>query len=379
MERRFRSITLLMLCVVMLTGCWDLKSIQDLNYLTAVGFDYEDGKYVVYVQMLDFSSVAKSETGKSTQPIPVWVGKGKGRTPNEAFNNLYRSSQMRIFYGQISAMVISDRLMKHGLADLAEMPRRYYEMRYTPWVFGSKLPIGELFAVTPFFNLSPMLSLLHQPLESYKQESLVAPISLREFIANYSEPGRTTMLPSLSITDKAWKSGQQPSPMLEIDGLFAFRKDRYCGWLGMQDLRGLRWVESKTRRSPLLLVSQGETIGLVSLETPKIRLTPLKREGGIRFKVSVKLTGFIIELMEQLPEQDIERLAETFVGREIRDTYTRGLAIRADLLQLEHALYRKRNREWKSWKQETDGLLQPDSLAEVEVRVRLQHAGKLKW
>lgn len=380
MGRRFRSISVLSLSLVLLTGCWDQKSIQDLNYLTAVGFDYEDGQYVVYVQMLDFSTVAKTESGKPSEPVPVWVGKGKGNTPNEAFNDLYRSSQLRVFYGQINALVISERMMEHGLEEVAEMPRRYFEMRYTPWVFGSKLPIGELFAITPFFNLSPMLSLLHQPKESYKQESLIVPISLREFISDYTEPGKSNLLPSLSSTERAWKSGQEPSTMLEINGLFAFQGERYRGWLGLKDLRGLRWVEPNTKRSPLLLVSQGKKVATVSLETPKVRLSPMPtQDGKASFKLRVKLTGHIIESMERWPQKDLERLAEQLVASEIKETYAHGLGINADLLQLEHSMYRKRNREWKRWKTEGEGRLNPDSLAEVEVKVRLRHAGKLKY
>lgn len=45
------------------TGCWDMKTIQDTNYMTAIGFDFKDGKYIVYGQMLDFASVAKQEGG----------------------------------------------------------------------------------------------------------------------------------------------------------------------------------------------------------------------------------------------------------------------------------------------------------------------------
>lgn len=377
MGRRIRSMSVLLLSAVMLTGCWDLKSIQDLNYVTALGFDYEDGQYVVYAQLLDFSTVAKTERGKSSEPIPVWVGKGKGETPVEAINDLYLTSQQRLFYGQVNALIITEKVMKHGLDKVADLPRRYYELRYTPWVFGSKLPVGELFAVNPFFNLSPLVSILHLPNESYKQESLVAPLTLREFITSYTEPGKSTLLPSLSISDRSWKNGPTPSPKIEINGLFAYQEKRYCGWLGVKQVRGLRWVEPKTRRSPLLLESQGEKIATVSLEAPDIRLTPLTREGRVRFKVRVKLAGYIVESFEHRSQKEMEQMAEDLVRGEIEQTYARGLKNKVDLLQLEHALYRKRNREWKRWKQDGEWLA-PDSLAEVEVKVRLQHAGKLK-
>jgi hypothetical protein len=50
--------------VLFLSGCWDMKSIQDTNYVAALGFDFQDGKYVVYAQLLDFSNVSKPDFSK---------------------------------------------------------------------------------------------------------------------------------------------------------------------------------------------------------------------------------------------------------------------------------------------------------------------------
>ncbi|OMF40100.1 hypothetical protein BK138_35805, partial [Paenibacillus rhizosphaerae] len=123
----------------------------DVNYLTSIGFDYADDQYIVYAQMLDFTDVAKMESGKPLQPIPVWVGKGKGDTPISAVNELYRTSQMRNFYGQIISVVVSDNVLKKGIHDFDELQHRYYEMRYTPWIFATKEPLDKVFTVTPFF------------------------------------------------------------------------------------------------------------------------------------------------------------------------------------------------------------------------------------
>jgi len=39
-----------------LTGCWSRYEVQNMNYATAVGIDYVDGQYTLYVQLLDFST-----------------------------------------------------------------------------------------------------------------------------------------------------------------------------------------------------------------------------------------------------------------------------------------------------------------------------------
>ena len=108
MLRLAKAAIALLLVPLMTTGCWDIKHVQDINYVAAIGVEYAEGKYDVYVQMLDFSSVAKMETGKPTAPVPVWIGKGSGDSPIHALDDLYQSSQLRIFYGQVNAVGTND-------------------------------------------------------------------------------------------------------------------------------------------------------------------------------------------------------------------------------------------------------------------------------
>lgn len=50
----------------MLSGCWDILDLQDIQYITAIGIDYEDGEYVVYVQSLNFGHLSVIDTSNSS-------------------------------------------------------------------------------------------------------------------------------------------------------------------------------------------------------------------------------------------------------------------------------------------------------------------------
>ncbi|WP_123040376.1 Ger(x)C family spore germination protein [Cohnella candidum] len=379
MTRRWKTAAAWLLLPLLLTGCWDLKDVQDFNYLTALGFDYVGGRYRIYVQMLDFTTVAKMESGKSSQPVPVWVGIGQGATPIEAFNDLYRSSQMRIFYGQVNAIVLSKNVIEHGLLDTMDLLRRYYELRYTPWLFGTKEPLDRLFTVTPFFNLSPVLSILHQPVESYKQESLVAPIMMREFAISTSEPGSTTLLPSLAITDRYWKREHKPHPVPMIDGVYVFQQHRFRGWLSEDEIPGLRWMEPKTNRTPLTVEAGGKSQVSISLGKPEIRIVPAIENGNAVFYVKVTLKGDVGEVTRKMPESELNREAAEKIEVQIRQTFAEGLRIQSDLFGLENTLYRSKNRDWQRIRRQGGFRLHPGSLRQVQVTVHVSHAGKLKY
>lgn len=378
MNRKSKALALFLLISLLVTGCWDIKGIQDLNYLTSIGFDYEDGQYIVYGQMIDFSTVAKLESGKPTQPVPVWVGIGKGATIVNAINDLYRTTQMKLFFGQINAIVVGEKLLARGITDIREAIGRYYEMRYTPWIFGSKQPIDKLFTITPFFNLSPLMSVLHQPVENYKQRSIILPITIRDFSSIYREPDKAILLPSLTITEGNWKAGNQSKSMLEIDGVFVYQNESYKGFLMANQILGLRWMEPKTNRSPALIHSDGEVQATVSLEQPKVKIVPSIENGKSVYNVEVSLTGNISEVLKPISEAVLEQKAAQLVKREIVQTFKEGLNIQADIYGLQHTLYRKSNKQWKALRSENMLHLDARSLHQIKVDVKLDHSGKLK-
>ncbi|MCD1257424.1 Ger(x)C family spore germination protein [Paenibacillus athensensis] len=378
-SKRLAAVTLSLTALLLLTGCWDIKNIQDMNYVTSIGFDYADNEYRVYVQMLDFISVAKVESGKPSQHVPVWVGTGKGATVIEAVNDLYQTSQVRVFYGQVSSIVVSERVMNKGLRDIQELQNRYYELRFTPWVFGTTMPIDKLFAVTPLFHLSPIISLLHQPMESYRQKSTITPITSREFITNYNEPDQVVLLPSIRATAERWKQDTSPHEVLDINGAFVYQDGQYQGWLSERKLIGLRWIDPKTSRSPLVVYRDGQPEAAVSLEAPKIQIRPIVKGNSAAYEVSVKLSGNISDIVRAIKETELEAEVAARVRNEIRETFVNGLQINSDLLQLQHTLYRTNNKEWKRLKREGNLKLMPDSLADIRVDVQLNNAGKLKY
>lgn len=374
--RKWKSICLIF--PLLLTGCWDIKDIQDVNYLTSIGIDYKDHQYIVYLQLLDFSDVAKMETGKPLQPVPVWIGQGRGDTTISAVNDLYRTSQMRVFYGHINTVIVSENVLKKGLKEIDQLRHRYPEMRYTPWFFATKEPIDQIFTVTPFFNLSPLMSLLHQPQESYKQESIIYPITSREFVSDINEPGRATFLPSLAIVDQAWKKDKKPHPMLKMDGVFVFQDGKYQGRLTKESISGLRWVEPKTQRSPLIIGSGRKPQVVLSLEKPNVKIIPQIKGMRVEYTVDVKLSGNVSEIIQPMSERLMEKRAAEQVQKEIKQTFKEGLKIHSDLLQLEHTMYRRKNKDWKKIYSEGGFKQSMESLQEIKVSVKLNNAGKLK-
>lgn len=377
---RFRmSILSLLFIPFLITGCWDLKDLQEINYLTALGFDQENGEFVIYGQLLDFAAVAKAESGKSNS-MPNWIGRGSGKTLVNAIDDLYRSSQLRIFYGHVNAIVIGDRLLKDKsmMDQVEQFVGRYYELRYTPWLFGTSDKLGKVLAATSIFDLSPAVSVLQQPLEVYKQRSIVSPVSIREFAVDTNEPCRTTLLPSIVVSDANWSKGSKRQGMLTISGAYAMTGDRLRGWFASEKLTGLAWVEPQSYRGPLVLYADKKLSAGLSLEQPKIKIHPRIRKDKAEYAIEIALSGTLAMSLGQMSEIELETQAADKVREQIRELYEEGLKQGVDVLNLETSLYRKKNREWKRLKQSGGLELTTESLASIDVKVKIERTGNLK-
>ncbi|MFC5467574.1 Ger(x)C family spore germination protein [Cohnella suwonensis] len=377
-----RTLLLLLYAVLAfpLTGCWDIKSLQDVNYFTGIGIDYENGKYRIYVQQLDFANVAKTESGKSTNPATVWIGQAEGLSMSDAVMKLYQTTQQTVFWGHLSCVILSEAVLKSGdLVSVFDNIIRSPEIRYTPWVYGTKTNIEDLFTTKPFFNLSPMNSILYAPETNYDQRPIIAPMRLYKFAREMREPGQTTFVPSLGVSDDTWMRNKKKDPKLDVDGLFVLHNDVCNGWIGENQATGLRWLVNQSPGGRILLKENDKMLATLRMNKPKSKVKIEIKKGEPVFHIDVKVDAAVYELGKQLSEKELSKLAGEAVAGEIRSTFEAGLAMNhADLFGLEHELYRKKFKTWKAMTKEGKIPLKPIVLGNIDVNVHVVHTGMFK-
>ncbi|WP_026073598.1 Ger(x)C family spore germination protein [Robertmurraya massiliosenegalensis] len=363
-----------------LTGCWSRYEVQNMNYATAVGIDYVDGQYTLYVQLLDFSTVAKLEGQQKAEQPPVWVAKGEGSSFTEAANDLYSTSQQRLNWGQISAILFSERLMKENkVGEVLELINRYREIRYLAWLFSTREPLEEILLATPFFRLSPKASILHNPEQSFRQFSILAPVRLQQFVLDSNEKARTSYIPELSLRKGQWQESNKPKELLRYSGVQVYDLNNYYGRMDLKDLSGMPWLSTHTIRVPLDLFTEEKLAAVLIAEKPKYEVTPIVKLNKAYFDISVKVKAGINELHTDLTEKELTQMAQEKIEEQIRKTYQTAFKEGIDIYNLGESLYRKHPHQWKSiatGKQQL--VLNQDSLRHVKVEVNIVYPGRYK-
>jgi spore germination protein KC len=368
--------------VLLLTGCWDMKEAQNINFITALGVDYAEGRYIIYAQLLDFAEIAKQEGKVETGAGKVWIGRGEGKTVDDALSSLYPASQQRTFWTHVRAIVFSKALLDAHLPDAANGLIQTRDLRYTPWVFGTDKPIPEVFSSVSILNESVLNSELLDPEEIFKQYSFVEPIRLIKLMDGVKEPAVTSLLPLISWTDKVWKKEGNPTPQVRFVGAYAIAQGSNRGLLDPTLLQGARYAAFKRMvKFPLpLTLEDGSPVTLsISHCDPDIQIDA----GGdehLKVRIHVRVKAYITEAgyASGVTAANIRDLAEQRIQQDIKRSFTAAKAKKIDLYNLEEKLYRYEQARWKKLSSRGKPLISFMDLDQVKAEVTLVHSSSYK-
>lgn len=378
-----RKLSKLMICILLLLFCtscdMDNKNIEMLNYALAIGVDYRDGNFYCYLQFNDFNAIGKTEnqSGKAK----VWVGEGVADTFDGALFELYRTAQERIYWGHLTAVVISEAAFKEGFEQFYDIITRYYEFRRTPWVFGTRESVRDILSSVGFFSQSSLSTILHEPLGTYSQRSTVKPIQLFKVVSDFYEPSYTTCIPTLGINNKQWTTNKEHDPMLKIDGAIFLKDKTFRSYIPISKLSGLRLVQNGSVRANISVPNTSKYKVNMIIENPKSKIKVASIEDKPKFNLSIKANSYPVSLTKRSPMdiQTLTKATKESIEDEVRKLYAIGLELDTDILNLEHQLYRYHYKEWKSLASSREHLLDANSLSKIDVKLDIVHSSSKKY
>ncbi|MGP3609809.1 Ger(x)C family spore germination protein [Anoxybacillus sp. PDR2] len=370
----------LLLSLTLLTGCWGTKDIDHIVYVHAMGVDYKDHKFIVYVQFINFTGLAKTNAGGGQQRVDTAVGKATGETFNIVTDNIYPSIQQMVSWGQIKGIVFTERALKaKPVKDVLDLIDRYNEIRHTLWVYATKEPLDKLFSTVPLLQTSVYFSLLGNPEDIFQQSSFIRPIRLNRFESDLNEPGKTARVPYLGISEKTWEENHQKKPMLTLSGICFMRQHEVQKCFNRSKIMGIRWVEEKISRTPIYIKKGKKVVASVVVLGPKAKIAYKMNKGTPEFTVELKVQGSIIEVLQPLTEKELIDLAQKTIEKEIKDLYELGRKYDIDMLNLSEILYRENPAAWKRITVDKALPLKKDTLKDVKVKLSISTSGERKF
>ncbi|ASS64823.2 MULTISPECIES: Ger(x)C family spore germination protein [unclassified Paenibacillus] len=338
---------------MLIAGCWDEVDLTDQGYVSAMGIDYADGNYTMTVQLMQFSSVAKSQDSGSSSGSSIWLGTGTGKTMLMALGDLQRSAQFEVNLDHMKVLVVQERALSH-VDDILDANNRQRASRYTSLVFATREPFEKLFNTNTFFGRSPLMSIMYNPRAQFKQNSLIRPVTMQELVKALDEPGFTAVLPVIGIDETDWNESKSKMMVQRYDGVIPFYMKKAKPFLSVDEISGMRWIDPTFHQHYIYTGMKADENGRKQENIATVNMTYSKpsyhlvKGGAIpEIKLDVNVKGHLIELTGPMTEREITREVEQKVKAEIERTYRIGCSKKVDILQLEEVLYRNHNKLWK--------------------------------
>lgn len=359
---------ILLMLSFLLSGCWGVNESERMLYIYGVGVDYKDGKYEIYAQIIDFANIAKSEQPNNPEAIQAEVGHASGETISKAFFELYKSMDQKLYWGHFAYIVFSEEVLKEGRTNsIINTFIRFYETRYNTWVYSTKDSVEDIMLTTPIINKAISMSKLADPLNSYKQDSLIAPVNLRKLILHLNEPSHEVKIPTISLKEN-WKTIKGSSEVTEINGVSIVTPNDLKGFISGDNVQGLQWMTNETIRAGVVIESASKMS--VVLQNIDVTVKPIVHDGNdVKFDIEVQMVATLNGFQENVTPDEIKEEVEKKVAKEIRKTYEESLKIGADVYRLSEYLYRDNVKAWKKVQKDGELELTDNSIRNINVDI----------
>lgn len=144
----YKKILCLLLCIpiILTTGCWDSRDINEKCIVISLGVDYVDNLIEFSGEIVKLKSTSKEGEGKS-ETSGVYNILSYGQTFEEARVNYYSNNPYPTFLGATRVVVFGENFAKLGIESYLNRVDSLYDYRKTLLTAVSREPNKELFKI----------------------------------------------------------------------------------------------------------------------------------------------------------------------------------------------------------------------------------------
>lgn len=375
----------MILCIqlVITTGCWDRKELNDRSIWLATGWDAGDkkdeiqicGQIAIPANMQSQSGGGSGGGGKSESYVTV---SAKGTDVQDALENQQDKLSREAYFGQRRVVLYGEKFAKHGLKQEIDINSRSSDVsiRTDSFVVKGDTALNALNQSNPFESPPAVAALkIHEHAGGRGDESYL------DFIRAANSDGIRPTMPIIEIDyfqhGNKEAEGEAAKPILRLAGLAVFDPDlKLVGYLNMSEDRDFLWVTGSLKKKKISVSMGGESNASMDLTKIKGKIIPEMSKGQITFTVELSGEGLIIENNNNLDidkrknSQLVKHAMEEQTKEEVMATIKKvqqefGL----DIFGFGEAVHKKYPQQWKKVKKDWDHYF---AEADISVNVELK-------
>ncbi len=379
----FNTVTLVLICSLFITGCWDQKELQDRAFIMTVGIDVADEglgatgspPYEVSVQVLKLAAGASEK--QSAQEAKTYVLSGRGESIFEIIRQLYSNSSKALWFEHLQAIIISRKAIeKKGLKPVLDFFIRDSETRWKIKLFTTQNKVRQFLEYQPPTGEAGGI-FLDELIDQYTRNPEIAGRLLDlGYINLLLDTKKEVFMPQISMQKKK----------IQITGADVYRGNTYLGHYDEYSIKGQKFIIGGVESAIIAVPYPPGTDTIMALEIFKIvsKLEPHVNEDEIYFTLDIFIRGNVGEKQitrEVIDLDDSKQIIafEEAINNEIKTNIMYGLnqsrRIGADFLQFSDKLRAHYPETWARLKEKWSNIY-PTIPLYVRVESHVRHRGE---
>lgn len=393
MKHRPFIMLLMILSIVLLSGCWDRAELQDLDIVSAIGIDEGsddvENRYQVTVQIINEGQISgATQTGQAGMS-PVTTYSATGSTISEAIRKIAPMAPQDLFFPHVQLMVIGEKMARNeGIQDLFDLIERDSQFR-------TLFPI-----LIVRDHTAKTLLQITTPLESIPSTKIVGGLeSSKKVWGEYASTRADQVIQQLNgeqanITGVVINGNPEegnnltniqritPEADVEIKGLAIFKKGKLKEWLEEDTARGATWINNELTETIVNLDCEKDKKGLavdIMRSNAKIK-SEIKNKKPV-IHLTIRTEGHIsevhcpVDLSKHKTIEKLEKQLEKEIKEEVMLAIEAAKEQKADIFRFGETINRKDPKLWKKIEGKWSDEIFPETEVNVNIKAFIRRSG----
>lgn len=361
--RKTALLSCLLLCSVLLGGCWDRREVNDVAFVMGTGLDKEGDQYRVTMQIAlpgQLGSSGSTGGGGGTRGSKSYYLVSRvGPSFRGASAEEQREVSRTLNFSHRRVLLFGEALAREGISKMMDVLARIPQNRLSSLVVITKGPALDMLQADAPIELFPA-EMVRELNFSYMKN----PRSIKLLMNSILMDGMDPAVPVMSLVKNGPATIKDKKTNIQVDGLAVFHKDKLTGMIDNHLSRFLLLGMGQVKDTEIIIPPpKGSGYLSVRLIENNVQIKPYIRGNDIRMTVQLNCNGNVredettfdisngenVKWLEQQAAQEIKKeLGE--VVRLIQQKY------HSDVLGLGRAIIMSRPDEWKRIKSQWEQL-----------------------
>lgn len=355
-----RYMSIAMLFVLMLSsGCWDRKEINDIGLVLATGLDRADNGSIQATLQVAVPAPSSQTTGTGSQTDKFFLISAVGKNGLDLDQKLQQKMSRTLFFAHRSMILIGESLAREGLGDILDTFNRSPRNRLKTYMLVVKgRKAADLLQVNYPYELAPAEAL--KEMEMLRGEGTIA--TLRDYMIASETEG---MSPAIGVLEPAaFRRPGRPKEdkLFRINGTAVFQSDKLAGFLNNAETHAFLWFK-KNKTSDKFAANLPNGQGNVGfyMTSSSYHIDVDASSNPFKFRIQLQAKGDLFENNSPLDATDANNL--TVIKKAIEDRIKRDMQAflhkiqkeyKTDIVGFGEQLHRDNPKKWRTVKDEWD-------------------------